>query len=322
MSKMKEGAVPGIYHVDSPPRLSSSHCGNYHNSAVVSNQSSSGLHNANKRNSGDKMSQELMIQREQEFAIIEQVVIQGDLAKLSPEQRVMYYRKVCDSVGLNHFSTPFQYLNLQGKLSLYANKSCTEQLRTMHSVSIEELDGKLIDDIYVVTAKARNKNGRVDQSTGAVVISGLKGDAKANAIMKAETKAKRRVTLSICGLGMLDESEIDSIPKAQAQTVDVDFTTGEIKDLLSLNLLYLLLLLLKQSSVMDRLQNLEMLLDECDPKYKDWVYLTVKQQFKTEDLSGVPSDLFDRMKSAAVKNMNEYFSKQIGEPELALAEVK
>jgi hypothetical protein len=30
-------------------------------------------------------------------------------------------------------------------------------------------------------------------------------------MMKAETKAKRRVTLSICSLGMLDESEVASI---------------------------------------------------------------------------------------------------------------
>ncbi|BEJ60493.1 hypothetical protein B10172_05150 [Campylobacter jejuni] len=29
--------------------------------------------------------------------------------------------------------------------------------------------------------------------------------------MKAITKAKRRVTLSICGLGMLDESELETI---------------------------------------------------------------------------------------------------------------
>jgi len=38
--------------------------------------------------------------------------------------------------------------------------------------------------------------------------------------MKAETKAKRRGTLSICGLGMLDESELETIaelPKAMKQ---------------------------------------------------------------------------------------------------------
>jgi hypothetical protein len=33
-----------------------------------------------------------------------------------------------------------------------------------------------------------------------------------NAMLKATTKAKRRVTLSMCGLGMLDEDEVASIP--------------------------------------------------------------------------------------------------------------
>jgi hypothetical protein len=54
-------------------------------------------------------------------------------------------------------------------------------------------------------------NGRCDESTGAVSVSGLKGEALANAYMKAETKAKRRVTLSILGLNMLDESEVESM---------------------------------------------------------------------------------------------------------------
>ena len=36
----------------------------------------------------------------------------------------------------------------------------------------------------------------------------LKGEVRANAILKAVTKAKRRATLSICGLGWLDESEV------------------------------------------------------------------------------------------------------------------
>jgi hypothetical protein len=44
--------------------------------------------------------------------------------------------------------------------------------------------------------------------------------------MKAETKAKRRVTLSLVGLGLLDESELATIPNARI--VDVDATTGKI----------------------------------------------------------------------------------------------
>jgi hypothetical protein len=77
-----------------------------------------------------------------------------------------------------------------------------------------------------VTATAQSRDGRIDQATGAVSVMGLKGEAKANAIMKGETKAKRRVTLSMAGLGWLDESEAESIPGAQR--VYVDTSTGEI----------------------------------------------------------------------------------------------
>jgi hypothetical protein len=52
---------------------------------------------------------------------------------------------------------------------------------------------------------------------GAVSLVGLRGEALANAIMKAETKAKRRATLSICGLGFLDETEIETIPDARSE---------------------------------------------------------------------------------------------------------
>jgi hypothetical protein len=69
--------------------------------------------------------------------------------------------------------------------------------------------------VYVVKATAKDVQDRTDFATGAVTIEGLKGDALANALMKAETKAKRRVTLSICGLGVLDESELETIPGTQ-----------------------------------------------------------------------------------------------------------
>ena len=180
------------------------------------------------------MAQELSIRQEKSkisdtiaLSAIEQVVMQGDLSKLNSEQRVMYYNKVCESVGLNPFTRPFEYILLNGKLTLYAKKDATEQLRKVNGISIQKLEGKVVDDLYIVVAVATTKDGRIDQATGAVTIGNLKGDAKANAIMKAETKAKRRVTLSISGMGWTDESEIESIPNAKH--VDVDITTGEIR---------------------------------------------------------------------------------------------
>jgi len=146
---------------------------------------------------------------------IEHVLIGGDLSKLDVGQRLMYYKAVCDSVGLNPLTKPFDYINLSGKLVLYAKRDATDQLRKIHGVSIRSVESKKVEDVFVVTAQAQDKEGRTDSSIGAVNIANLKGDALANALMKAETKAKRRVTLSICGLGLLDETEIETIPDAR-----------------------------------------------------------------------------------------------------------
>lgn len=162
--------------------------------------------------------------------VLEDVVIQGDLAKLTPAQRVMYYRQVCQSLGLNPFTKPFEYIVLNGKLTLYARRDATEQLRRLHKINLSITAREKIDDIYIVTARAVMPDGRTDESVGAVSLAGLKGDALANAIMKAETKAKRRVTLSIVGLGWLDESEVGSITSGETRPAAVDIESGEIME--------------------------------------------------------------------------------------------
>lgn len=148
----------------------------------------------------------------------------GDVSQLKSGQKIDYYMHLCKSLGLNPATKPFQIIKFQGKEIMYATKDCTEQLRKIHGVSICELDKLFQDGLYIVTAKAQDKNGRYDAATGAINIANLKGDALANAIMKCESKAKRRVTLSICGLGMLDESETDTLGNYQK----IDVKTGEI----------------------------------------------------------------------------------------------
>lgn len=146
---------------------------------------------------------------------VENVLVKGDLAGLSSKERVNYYGSVCKSVGLNPLTRPFEYIKLNGKLTLYAKRDCTDQLRSVNGVSVIITDRTTIDGIYIVTARATNAKGRQDESTGAVSLGNLKGEALANAYMKAETKAKRRVTLSICGLGLLDETEAETIRDAE-----------------------------------------------------------------------------------------------------------
>ncbi|OWY63822.1 hypothetical protein B7486_50840, partial [cyanobacterium TDX16] len=145
-------------------------------------------------------------------------MIGGDLSQLSNSDRLSYYSRLCESLGLNALTQPFAYIRLNGKLKLYALREATEQLRKIHNVSLRINSRELVaDSIYVVTAQASLPDGRCDESIGAVSITGLQGEALANAVMKAETKSKRRVTLSICGLAFLDETEVDSIPNVHSE---------------------------------------------------------------------------------------------------------
>lgn len=158
---------------------------------------------------------------------LERVIAGGDLGALTPEQRTSYYHAVCESLGLNPLTRPFEYIRLQGKLTLYARRDAADQLRKLHGISVEIASRVKVDDLYVVTARATDRSGRVDESIGAVAIGALKGELLANALMKAETKAKRRVTLSICGLGWSDETEVETIPQAQLVEVDQDDMSGD-----------------------------------------------------------------------------------------------
>jgi hypothetical protein len=164
---------------------------------------------------------------------LEQVLLTGDLKNLKPDERIMYYKQTCESLGLNPLTKPFEYITLNGKLTLYARKDATDQLRKVNSVSIEKPDIQQIDDLIIVTVSARCSDGRIDSDIGVVKKNDMQGNV-ANALMKAVTKAKRRVTLSICGLGMLDETEVESIPNARPHPATkgelVEAASASVKD--------------------------------------------------------------------------------------------
>ena len=148
------------------------------------------------------MTKEVTKDIEQNQSAIEKCLLEGDLSKLTEDQRSNYYQQVCETVGLNPLTQPFQYIVLNGKLKMYALKGATDQL------------------------------GRIDEDMGFAKIAGLKGDMLGNAMLKATTKAKRRVTLSMCGLGMLSEDEIESIPDDKGDgkgKKEFDSSTGSQK---------------------------------------------------------------------------------------------
>lgn len=142
---------------------------------------------------------------------IEELLATGNIGQFNSQEKVAYINKICDMMGLNPLTRPFEYVSFQGKVVLYARKDCTDQLRKIHGVSIRVTNQTILEGLLTITVEAQDKTGRVDSDMGALSIAGLKGDALANATMKALTKAKRRVTLSICGLGILDETELETM---------------------------------------------------------------------------------------------------------------
>jgi hypothetical protein len=146
--------------------------------------------------------------------VVESLVLRGDLSGLNPAQRARHYVRVCESLGLNPDAQPFAYLRLNGKEILYATRGATDQLAAIHRITREIIDGPKVMDlagtkVVMCAAKATHPNGRTETS-----IATLPFADPTNVLMKAETKAKRRVTMSILGLALLDEMELETIPAA------------------------------------------------------------------------------------------------------------
>lgn len=150
--------------------------------------------------------------------ILQRLVMNGDISRLTAEQKINYYRHVCEKLGLDPLSQPFRILKLHGKEILYCHRGGVQQLNKLHHVSHEIKAREVVSGCYVVTVQASTPDGRRTESIGAAAVHHLKGEPLCNAMMKAETKAKRRATLDLLGLGMMDETEL---PAGAEQTTGV-----------------------------------------------------------------------------------------------------
>jgi len=140
----------------------------------------------------------------------------GDLAQLSNEERVGHYLRVCRSLSLNPLSRPFDWIFFRDpdgteKLQLYPNQSCAAQLRRQHQMRLEVTRRETIGEMFVVEVKATTPDGREDFASKYVPLTNkygrLNGQQYANALMKAETGAKRRATFSMVGLALPPDTD-------------------------------------------------------------------------------------------------------------------
>lgn len=173
------------------------------------------------------------MRRKKEVALpLEKILLHGDLQHLTDKEKLAYYKALCASlssrsVKMNPLARPFEYLWVDEgrpfvggnvahqpimKQILYATRNCTDQLRAIHKISVVRIKSEIQGTFCVATVEVSDRKGRTDIDTGVANSEGAVGQEFGNCVKWAVTQAKRRATLSICGLGsILDESELKDL---------------------------------------------------------------------------------------------------------------
>ena len=143
-----------------------------------------------------------------------------DTSSLSRDDRSALLVGLARKLGLNPLSGAVMFLKTNGRETLYVTKQGTDQIAAREKLKRETTKGPEIitmegKKVVFCQVRASHPDGRSEVSTATLLLADVVND-----LMKCETKAKRRATLSVCGLGLLAEDEIETIPGAQSVPFD------------------------------------------------------------------------------------------------------
>lgn len=126
-----------------------------------------------------------------------------DYSGLTVREKLGIYLKRCEVAGVNPLLRPFQWGTIDGKTQLVRTKALGAQVRQREAVSVRVVEQVFDVDrgVYAVRVVGETPDGRVDEDLGAESIIGMRGQDLADAMMKAFTKAKSRVTESMFSSG-------------------------------------------------------------------------------------------------------------------------
>lgn len=330
----KQGAAP-VNHQrnDCPPRHNSSRCGNYNNAASAFNQSSSGEKKSIDIRNGDIMNKNAVIMTSQETKTPSQYfnnqqveILKNSMCKGVTNEEFQVFLMACAKTQLDPFMR-----------QIYAVKRWDNRLKKEIMTIQTGIDGyRLIAERTERYAPGRKPTYEYD-SVGNLI--------SATAYIKKLTND-----------GTWHEVEAEAYLDEYCQTT-VDKNTGEKKAIGMWNTMQRNQLAkcaealalrkafpaemsgvytkeeMKQAEfhdatpkiTLEQAAELDMILSECDEKYKKWVFDYLNKQYQTNYLCDLPAEIFERMKAAAVKNMEQNHEKQRNEnvqPELIAEEVQ
>jgi hypothetical protein len=171
------------------------------------------------------------------------ILARGNIASLSEEDRTRYILALCEALSLDPRFKPIDLIPGQGgALVPYLNRGATDSLArregiqrvTVVSPKVVDIDG--VKCVLCIARATDTRTLRYEERTATMIMRD-----HANAYMRCETKAIRRATIAVLGIGMLDESELDGIrgadaiadtARAQALQAHVEATVERMKPIL------------------------------------------------------------------------------------------
>lgn len=138
-----------------------------------------------------------------------------NLNTASPEQLEAYKAAVAavlnvDPLMLDYIMMPDPMGFTGTNRVLYAKRGAAEVLRKNMGIDIVSLTPYESNGWLAYTVVAKNREGRQEVAVGAAYTQNLTGERVAHAVMTAQTRAVRRVTLQFVTGGILDESEVQN----------------------------------------------------------------------------------------------------------------
>jgi hypothetical protein len=153
--------------------------------------------------------------------VIDQL-IRGDVSGVPREALLRYIFTFCERVGISPLAVPFSLMKTQRGMQLVANRNFYDAVAGKYSVSRECVGEGLFEGtkLYFTRYRATTPDGRVTEDMALVDTAGLNGNDLANAIMKAHTKGRNRVTRAHLGFPFPDETEAETVPGASVVSIE------------------------------------------------------------------------------------------------------
>jgi len=146
--------------------------------------------------------------KENDNGLMDRMVYNG-LDSLTKEEKVKLIEMICNEYDLNAALGHIQVIKKSNRNILYITKSGANHLMFKNQLSSEITNTAMASNILSFRVRVYNDKRSVENVGVMHYWDGIKSDELSNRIMACHTKAVRRAVIAFCGLGVLDETELD-----------------------------------------------------------------------------------------------------------------